>query len=223
MHAQYDKDGTIAVSGDSRVETFTRIWAGIGWPDRESGCVCAVGQRPDGRYHALWEQSGGLWELGEAAVGAKDRLLIECFWVDGRDTLATSYLRTLDGLCFHEESPARKPASVGALCRSVKRCGPVPELPTASVMPVPDRVIDNFRSALEKARGIIMQGRILIHESNCPKLLYTIRQPLDDLLKSPAMKALVWVVTALEEANGCAVPEEGQAGPWYTNFCRGAI
>lgn len=220
MNGAYLEDGLIAVSGARRVETFTRIWAGIGWPDRDSGAICAVGERPDGRYHALWEQTGGLWELGEAAVTIKDRLLVESIWVDSRDSLATSYLRTVNGLCFHESSYPDQGANLGTLFRSLKdRCSEQ-ELPTAAVMPVPDRVTDNFRSALEKTRGTIMQGKLLIHETNCPKLLYIIRQPLEDLLQSPVMRALVWVITALDAAQGCDAAEETTTGPWYGNFSR---
>lgn len=220
MHGHYLEDGLIAVSGARRVETFTRIWAGIGWPDRDSGAICAVGERPDGRYHALWEHTGGLWELGEAAVAVKDRLLVESIWVDSRDSLATSYFRTLNGLCFHESSDSDKDSTLGKLFRSLKDRGNERELPTAAVMPVPDRVTDNFRSALEKTRGTIMKGNLLIHESNCPKLLYIIRQPLEDLLQSPVMRALVWVITALDATKGCHAGEETNMGPWYGNFSR---
>ncbi len=220
MRAHYLEDGAIAISGASRIETFTRVWAGIGWPDRESGYLCVMGEKPDGRYHALWEKTGGLWELGDAAMHAKDRFLIECVWVDGRDTLASSYLRTINGLCFHEDPASDNPTSTRTPFRCVRDKQIVPEMPFATVRPVSDRILDNFRSALEKTRGVIMNGQVLIHEANCPKLVYTIRQPLDDLLQSPAMKALVWVVTALEHAKGCDAHEEPLSGQWYTNFSR---
>jgi hypothetical protein len=220
MRAQYREDGVIAVSGTARIETFTRVWAGIGWPERDSGYLCVMGEKPDGRYHALWEKTGGLWELGEAAANGKNRFLVECFWVDGRDTLATSYLRTLDGLCFRENPRPGLPTSMGTLFQTMTDRPIVPEIHTATVRSAPERVTQNFRSALEKTRGALMRGQILIHEVNCPKLVYTIRQPLDDLLQAPAMKALVWVVTALEDAKGCEAPEALPSGPWYTNFSR---
>jgi len=107
MQAEIQADGTIAVSGVTRVETFDRIWAGIGWPDKEPGCICIIGRRPDGRLHALWEKRGGLWEMGDAALEAKNRFLVERIMVDAGDELATSYLRTLDGLCFSDEDGDR--------------------------------------------------------------------------------------------------------------------
>ena len=43
---------------------------------------------------------------------------------------------------------------------------------------------------------------------------------LDDLLQSPVMKALVWAVSALEDAKGCEVPDDRLSGTWYANFSR---
>jgi hypothetical protein len=213
MKARYLSDGTISIVGTVREENFLKIVAGIGWPDRESGYLCVVGERADGRYHALWEKTGGLWELGEAAVQIKDRLLIECLWVDARDAVASSYLRTVEGLCFYESRARTQPLGDPVAASTLG-------LVTATVMPVPDKLIGNFRSALEKTRGIIMDGRLLIHESHCPKLVYTLRQPLDDLLQSPVMKALVWVLTALEQGRGVDVPDNQPMEAWYTNVPR---
>jgi hypothetical protein len=221
MRAQHMEDGTIAVSGTTRRELFNRIWAGIGWPERDPGYMCVVGERQDGRCHALWEKRGGLWELGDAALEAKDRFLVESILVDGRDAVATSYLRTLNGLCFFEgakaqPSPAPIPVNVPRLTPPFA-AGDT----TATVVPVPERVVLNYRSALEKIRGLIVNGRLLIHEANCPRLVYTLRQPLEDLLNSPVMKGLVWVLTALADsaANGnLHLPEPA---PWYTSPPRG--
>jgi len=220
MRAQYRENGVIEVSGTSRKEDFNRIWAGIGWPDRDTGYICVVGERADSRRHCLWEKRGGLWELGEAALEAKDRLLVELIWVDARDDLATSYLRTLDGLCFYE-NPADKPSSQPVSTASPSdtsrsKSGGA----TAIVAPVPEKVVTNYRSALEKTRGMILEGRLLIHEGNCPLLGYTLRQPLDELLKSPVMKALVWVLTALEDAKGNGLLEAPSQDPWYANILR---
>lgn len=221
MRAQQMEDGTIAVSGTTKRKLFHRIWAGIGWPERDLGYVCVVGERQDGRHHALWEKRGGLWELGDAALEAKDRFLVESILVDGRDTVATSYLRTLNGLCFFEAaktepSPAHMPGNGPRLTASFAG-GET----TATVVPVPERIVLNYRSALEKTRGLIVNGRLLIHETNCPRLVYTLRQPLEDLLNSPVMKGLVWVLTALADsaANGnLHLPEPA---PWYTSPPRG--
>jgi hypothetical protein len=49
--------------------------------------------------------------------------------------------------------------------------------------------------------------------------MYTIRQPLEDLLKSAVMKALVWVLTALEESKAKGQPPEIPE-PWYKNLLR---
>ena len=218
MKADLLEDGTITVSGTIRSERFGRIWAGIGWPDLEPGYLCVVGERVDGRYHALWEKRGGLWEIGRAAVEAKEQFLIDRIVVDARDELATAYLRTLPGLCFNEENPEERVrasaflSTAGAFIRD--------EGLMATVVGVSERVVMNYRSALDKTRGIIMAGRLLVHEPHCPALLYALRQPLEDLLRSPVMKGVVWIVTALEDARGHETVDEGTCDPWYTNMFR---
>jgi hypothetical protein len=246
MHAKYLQDGTIAVSGTVREERFTRIWAGIGWPDRDAGYLCVVGEREDGRYHALSEYSGGLSELARAAIEVKDRLLVENVWVDGRDAVATSFLRTLDGLCGYQDTPKTRPNPVGCgdqrephhpessstdavpphgmRAHHILRNRPYThEEHAAIVVAVPDRITSNFRSALEKTRGVIMASQLLIHQTRCPKLIYTLRQPLDEILKSPVMKALVWVITALEDHKENDTPPEDRPVPWYGNLPRGPV
>ena len=240
MQASYLPDGMIAISGTVREEKFTRMWAGIGWPDRDPGYLCVVGEREDGRYHALSESLGGLSELGRAAIEAKERLLVENIWVDGRDAVAASYLRTLEGLCGYQDTSRFSAVEVGAGLKpaptSASPANPAilnvsrRELGywgilehTANVVAVPDRIAGNFRSALEKTRGVIMAGNLLIHQTRCPKLIYTLRQPLDEILRSPVMKALVWVITALEDHKGNDRPPEAGGEPWYGNLPRGSV
>jgi hypothetical protein len=218
MHAEYRPDGTIAVSGATRSEEFEEIAAGIGWPDLDPGCLCVVGRRSDDRYHALWENQGGLWEIGAAAVEAKDRLLVDRIFVDARDDLSTSYLRTREGLTFHGEDDTgfADPGKVSGSGFPVSERGDA----VAVVVPVREVLVLNYRSALERTREIIMTGRLLVHESNCPGLVHTLRQPVEDLLGSPVMKALVWVVTGLEDSPGAAVPEDRGRECWYGNTPR---
>jgi hypothetical protein len=218
MYAEYQRDGTIAVSGSTRREEFERIRAGIGWPDLDPGCICVVGERTDERYHALWEKQGGLWEIGDAALEAKDRLLVDRIFVDARDDLSTSYLRTLEGLTFYDEGDSN---STGFPPGSSSEFPFYRDRDTiAAVVPVRERVAANYRSALERTREIIMRGRLLVHESNCPRLVYTLRQPVEELLGSPVMKALVWVVTALEDSRGDTSLEDPPREPWYGNAPR---
>jgi hypothetical protein len=218
MKAEYRENGTIAVSGAARKQTFNRVWAGIGWPEQDAGYLCVIGDRPDDKYHALWERRGGLWELGDAALEAKDRLLAECIWVDARDDLATSYLRTREGLCFYEN--AEIPLRPAEPSFAVHGASPGEVKPTATVVPVPEKVLSNYRSALEKTRGLIMAGRLIVHERNCPRLVYTLRQPLEDLLASPVMKGLVWVLSALEDTRGNGALNGMEPDPWYANIPR---
>jgi hypothetical protein len=87
-------------------------------------------------------------------------------------------------------------------------------------VPVPEKILTNYRSALEKTRGLIMAGRLIVHERNCPRLVYTLRQPLEDLLASPVMKGLVWVLSALEDTKGNGGLNGMEPQPWYANAPR---
>lgn len=219
MRAEYLADGVVAVSGTRSVEKFNKIWGGIGWPETMSGYFCVIGERTDGRYHALWEKQGGLWELGDEVVKAKDRFLIEQIWVNADDTVATSYIRTLDGLCFYDE-PELDSSDTPVTITPSGWTQYKNQTMTAVVSPAGERLVNHYRSALEKIRGLIMRGSLLIHDRNCPILVYTVRQPLEDLLKSAVMKALVWVLTALEESKGNQVQPTETPEPWYRNLPR---
>jgi len=218
MRAEHLEDGTIAVSGKAATIVFNRICAGVGWPDLDAGYICVVGERIDGMYHCLWEKQGGLWEIGGAAREAKDRFLMECVWVDGRDPVSTTYLRTLEGLCFHEDTERRNnPDGDSTLNTLVRLYVPAIEH-TTCIVSVQDAIASNYRSALEKTREVIITGRLAVHESNCPKLIYLLRQPVEAMLKSPVMKGLVWVVTGLETTKGQGIQGVDRRIPWYGNY-----
>jgi hypothetical protein len=220
MKTEYLPDSTLAVSGTTRVEKFNKIWAGIGWPDREDGYICVAGERLDGRYHCMWEKPGGLWELGEAAVEAKDRFLVDRIWVDAGDELSTSYLRTLDGLSFYDEEDDY-PDGSWIPARPASRRDHFRDLGTvATVSPIPERIAANYRSALETIKGLVMKGGLIIHESNCPRLLYVLRQPLQEMLASPVTKGLAWVIAALEISRGVSGAGLDEHSPWYGNLPR---
>lgn len=222
MHADYLEDGTVVVFGASNKLIFNRIWAGVGWPDQDAGHICVVGERTaDNLYHCLWEKHGGLWELGDAALEVKKRFLIDCIWVDARDTISTSYLRTLEGLCFHPELGTKLPMGMSKAVSPGRRKAPLTARDgTAAIAPVQERIWANYRSALEKTRGVIMTGRLFVHETHCPQTVYTLRQPLEQLLKSTVMMALVWVVTALENTRGNLTEAREPQDSWYGNLSR---
>jgi hypothetical protein len=218
MRSTYLPDGTIEISGSTSTVQFNRIWAGIGWPERDPGYLCVVGERRDGRYHALSETRGGLWELASAAVDARKSFCIERIMVDSTDELSTSYLRNYGGLCSYEEELQRASyLFLGATTHpQIKQDGP----PLPTVSPVQERIITNYRAALEQTRGVIMNGKLLVHEANCPVLVYTLRQPLDEILPAPVMKALVWVINAFEQSQGGGPPDRTDFDTWYSNIER---
>ncbi len=219
MKARHHADGTIMVSGSSGEEQFERIWAGIGVSGADPGYLSVVGERTDGRYHALWEAQGSLSELGEAATEAKNRLLVDLFWIDGSDEIVSVYFRALAGLTG---SPVGQKLPLRSLYEGKTKAPPLRESEhDAVIASVPDRVVSHFPSALDMTRGLINRGKLLVHAQNCPVLLYTLRQPVDDIVSSPISRALVWVLHALEMSTGPDDPLSDCEDRWYENFRRG--
>jgi hypothetical protein len=217
MRSYFLEDGSIAVTGNESTVLFNRMAAGVGWPDLDAGYLCVVGERQDGLYHCLWERQGGLWELGGAAREAKEKFLVDCVWVDGRDVVSTSYLRTLKGLCFSENTEEPIPMGMNDRNTPRVRLHRGTDEHNASIALIQEAVALNYRSSLERTREVIMTGRIVIHEGNCPKLTYMLRQPLNTMMKSPVMKGLVWVVTALEKSRDNGIQGLKQRTAWYAN------
>jgi hypothetical protein len=208
-------DGSIAVCGHSATLIFNRILAGIGWPDAEDGALCVVGESPAGTYHALAERRGTLLELGRGVLETKSELLVECFFVDASDGISTGYLRALKGPGERSQE-ARKPTGKPKTPRSgvFRRHGSRDPLVITGVRP---RYRDHFRGALEAVRGIIESHKLVVHQAACPSLTFALHRPLDYMVTSPMIKALVWVITAMEvpgeDAFVGAEPEDG----WYVN------
>jgi hypothetical protein len=200
-------DGTISVSGSSRIEKFHRIQAGLGVPEQDDGYLCVVGQRLDGRYHCLWEKSGSLADLGPALIESSRTLLVEQVFMDCSDRLALEMIRTF-GVSDRCENSSQAPLF-----------GQTPE-ELFIVRCAQDRLVLNFRTALEKTRVLIDGGRILIHEGNCPRLMQSMGLRIQELMTSSVMKALVWVVSALETAGSADKAPHINKAPWYGNFSR---
>jgi hypothetical protein len=211
-------DGSIAVCGHSATLIFNRICAGIGWPDAEDGALCVVGESAAGTYHALGERRGTLLELGRAVVQTKAELLVDCFFVDASDEISTGYLRSLEGprdVTQEERKSTEKPK----MSRSgvFHPHGSGDPLVIAGVRP---RYRDHFRGALEAVRGIIESQRLVVNQVSCPSLTFALHRPLDYMVTSPVITALVWAITAMEVPHNHAwadcEPEDG----WYVNFVK---
>jgi hypothetical protein len=183
----------IVLHGRSGEVRFSRLWAGVGRPETAPAFVCVVGERLDSKYHCVWEKQGALWEVADALVWARRHLMIDVAWMDGRDASAVNYLRSFDDLC-----------------EPLPRCSE-----PLIIAPLPEEYAANFRTTLEKVRAVIDSGRLFVHDSNCPKITYALRQPVEELVTSPVIKALAWVVCGLEMNSGdCSQPEPA---PWYGN------
>ena len=218
MRASLKHDGLIIIHGDVRSESFTSVHAGVGWPDGEPGGVVVVGRREDGRYHILEEKRGRLFEIAGASVEIASRLLVDTFWIDSTDSVSTAYFRGEDGPLGPLDArkrPLVKTFTLGTI--SANRPGKGRELDSAPIVrSVSDTILRNFRSALERVRGMIAQERALINEKRCPSIMYAMRQPMDYALASPVMAALALgllsMVGAGDDDHALDMPRQ-----WYDN------
>ncbi len=171
MDARLLPDGDIRVRGASRDELFTVINAGVGWSAEQPAAIVVLGLRLDGRFHALEEARGSLFEIADTAAEIADRLLVDTFLIDASDRVAAGYFR--------------RTAVNG---RQV-------------IKAVPVRIIRNFGSALEHARGLLLNESALINERLCPTLLYSLRQNHEYAMRAPVVRALVYGLLALQDWN----------------------
>lgn len=208
MIAKCRQDGTVEISGARGTEKFNRIEAGIGWPAKEDGYLCIAGERMDGKYHLLWEIQGGLWELGSQIPELTNRFMIDCIRADTDDGVAAAYLRSLNN------SVMETARDHGEIKRHLGR----PEL-LPPIVPVPASMTGSFRSAVEQVRGIVMSGKVVIHRTNCKRLVTAMRQKVEDLMDSSVMKAFAWVILGMERS-GTLAPEETSDAGWYGNLDR---
>jgi hypothetical protein len=188
MDAKALPDGDIRVRGVSRDELFTVINAGVGWSAEQPAAIVVIGLRRDGRFHALEEATGSLFEITDSAVEIADRLLVDTFLIDATDRVAADYFR--------------RTALKG---RHVVRSVPV-------------RIISHFRSALEHARGLLLNESALINERLCPTLLYSLRQNHDYAMRAPVVRALVYALLGFQDWNTIndVAPGSTDSG-WYRN------
>ena len=218
MRSSLKHDGLIIIHGDVRSESFTSVHAGVGWPDGEPGGVVVVGRREDGRYHILEEKRGRLFELAGASVEIASRLLVDTFWVDSTDSVSTAYFRGGDGPLGPLDGgkrPFDKARSFGRIRGNI--ASKALELDSAPIVrSVSEAILRNFRSALERVRGMIAQERALINEKRCPSIMYAMRQPMDYALSSPVIRALALgmlsMVGAGDDDHALDTPRQ-----WYGN------
>lgn len=216
MKAHLLYDGSIAMTGKQSTLIFTRVCAGVGWPESEQGALCVLAESMDGVYHAMAEWRGSLYELGTAAVNACKDLLVDIFWIDASDEVSTLYFRHLDfslGKIHHAKSPRRSTRLHHA--ESTKTINAV-EGP--SIVGVKASFRENFRASLETVRGIAASQRLAVHRECCPTLYSAMNRDLDYLLTSPVVRALVWAITAMEATREQAGVNTGSDNVWYHNL-----
>ena len=143
---------------------------------------------------------------------------MDTFWIDSTDSVSTAYFRGADGPLGPLDTgkrPVGKTFTLGTI--SANRPGKGRELDSAPIVrSVSDAILRNFRSALERVRGMIAVEQALINEKRCPSIMYTMRQPMDYALSSPVMAALALGLLSMVGAgdNKYAL---GMQRQWYDN------
>jgi hypothetical protein len=193
LKARYECDGMLAVAGLRSVERFSGMWAGVTAPGESPGYFLVVGERSDGLFHCLWEKEARLAELRKTVSRTCSAMLVDCLWLNSREDPDIATFRM--ALMGTEDEKGSPPPVIAG---------------------VPERFRAGFASGLETVREMMREGRLLVFEALCPRLLYEIRRPRAELMTSNVIQTLVLTVGVLEYLRmGCdpGPPEQ----PWYGN------
>lgn len=190
MSAKILHDGTIEIRTCAGVHIFDRTFASLAWPEESSGHMIVCGITPDGRLAVFTECAGGLLELGDMAVRAKNDYAMDAVIVDDRDRVSTVGLRNLEGLCFDDSSDGNSEKRLKSW-RAFRKSSFADLQDAVAVCPAPREIMANYRGALERARLLIMKRRIIIDDIECPALAHELFQPMNYVMGSAAVRALV--------------------------------
>ena len=212
-------DGSIETGIGDRKQIFDRTFASLAWPEESAGHMIVCGMTPDGRLVVFTECAGGLLELGDMAIRAKNDHAIDSVIVDDRDRVSTVGLRNLEGLCFDDlpTGASRKVLWPGG-CSGKSSSGSIRD--AVAVSGALKEIINNYRGALERARILIMKRLIVIDETQCPTLSHELFQPMSYVLVSSAVRSLVLASGSV--VSGVWPERQGNAKRplWYENMRR---
>ncbi len=193
LRARYESDGTVAVAGLRTVERFSGMWAGVTAPGEFPGYFLVVGERSDGRFHCLWEKEARLAELREPVGRTCAAMLVDCLWLN---------------------CPEEADLAAFRVALTGEWVGKASQEPV--IARVPARFRAGFASGLETVAEMIQDGRLVVFEALCPRLLYEIRRPRAELMTSNVIQTLVLTVSVLEHLRtGCDPGPPEQL--WYGN------
>lgn len=209
-------DGLIQIKTSCKTMAFARIFGSLAWPQHASGHFVVIGEKRDGCFRVLAETSGGLLELGKAALRAKSVYMTDSIIVDDSDTVSTTSLRNLEGLTFTPRPIDNKRLVVDRR----KRRPDLDELRDGvAVIPVAREITGNYRGALERTRVLIMTRRIIIDENDTPSLAHDLTQPMNFVLESAPVRALVLASGSMENY-ACMEYSGRMTKMWYKNMAR---
>ena len=210
-------DGLLEINTPGRPPlVLDRIFASLAWPQQQAGHFIAIGVKQDGRFRVLSETSGGLLELGEAALRAKSDYMMDSIMVDERDTVSTTGLRNLEGLCFVTPPDTHRRRVVD---RRRRRVDFEDLRDSVAVIPAGREITGNYRGALERTRVLIMTHRIIVDENDTPTLAHDLTQPMNFVLESAPVRALVLATGSIQTGVSMEFPVDFSR-TWYKNMPR---
>lgn len=209
-------DGLIEIKTTGKTLVFERIFASLAWPQQTAGHFIVIGVKQDGSFRVLSESAGGFLELGKSALRAKTDYMTDSIIVDDCDTVSTMSLRNLDGLCF---MPDGRPKRQNVVDWRRRRDHFADLRDGVAVIPAAREIKNNYRGALERTRVLIMTRRILIEENDTPSLAHDLTQPMNFVLESVPVRALVLASGSMETIASREYPGSFSR-VWYKNMPR---
>lgn len=190
--------GITEITGATGKHHFLKIAAGFELPSNNPGYFCVVGERIDGIYHVFHEYQG---RLSESA-----RCLRQCAHAWHLDFIATTktdeatHRLLVDALSL--EPPPRLFPHAG-------------QADDIGLITIPESATRSIGSILDGIREMMSTGALVVHPKTCSALLHSIHRPWADLMVSPVMRALCWVIMIFERTRD--FEHILQSEPWYGN------
>jgi hypothetical protein len=183
---------------------FKRFEGAIGWLDPQghdhyaTHWFVVIGEAEDGKLVVTTEAFGDLARLTTQLVDWKDRLLIKRIYIDDSEEETIKQLRKIDGLCSYQHHGTdifdrklwARHESTWTHFRDRET--------TAALLPVPEEIKTDLMGGRDLLLGLQHAERLSARRV-CPRTswLFCQEPPLDQILRHPLMKALIYVVSMM--------------------------
>lgn len=208
------------ITYDGRI--YKEFAGGIGWlfPKGEEHYslhwLVVTGLGVDGLYHVVHEFGANMHQLCQEATDVKDRLFVSRFYADQSQPQLMSTVREHDGLTRY--------ITHGTDLRGRTKWLHQPERwqhfrdrdTVATLMPVSDRIRVDLQAGIDKVVGLISDRKLEI-SWECPRVIWVLRQSIEEWHIHPIMRALVWSVIMMEPSDTPKIDYEPPK-PLYGNL-----